>query len=85
MGLKNQQLLRIFLFICFSQGGKTSFSSGSVSPEISQVGPLAETDPVSFKILPGAWGEEMWIHIYYVLFAEFMWMLIILENCMNEK
>ena len=28
VGLENQQLLRIFLFICFSQGGETSFSSG---------------------------------------------------------
>lgn len=86
MGLKNQQLLRIFLFICFSQGGKTSFNSGSVSPFMYQAGPLCKTDPVTFKdSLPclGRGGCGFTLTTYYLLTSyEY---LTILESCLSEK
>lgn len=47
-GKKNQQLLRIFFVngICFSQGGKASFSPGSVNSS-AHLGPLCKTDPMT--------------------------------------
>lgn len=73
-GKKYQQLLRIFFVnrVCFSQGGKASFSPASVNAS-AHLGALCKTDPMTrfFSRAKLFFNKSIWIYMCYLLFADF--------------